>query len=48
MKELNKSATLLLLNNCGIDAKEYTYLGRTCDNIKLRHKQSGKVVDIRY
>lgn len=37
-----------ILIEIGIDLESFTYINKTCDNIKLRHNKSGKVVDVRW
>lgn len=44
---MNKTTRNILIN-FGINLNEYTYINKTCDNIKLKHKKTGKFVDIRW
>lgn len=44
---MNKTVKAVLESQ-GIDADKYCLISITCNNIKLRHKDNGRVVDLRW
>lgn len=44
---MNQTIAKILID-FGIDLDKYTYINKTCDNIILKHKESGKLVNIRW
>lgn len=48
MKVVRDAVLLRSIESYGVNVSEYTYLGNTCDNVKLRHIKTGRIINIRY